>query len=210
MSKQGLHLDGLTWIVAAVATIFLGSAVLVVISMFFPYDPSQKARSFCDYALPPILFVLLVGPGLVRNLRARRDPTGETKAYEGNWLKPVLAGALLAIAWGIVMAVVPAIPAKYFAQKKVAIPVTVDSTDGFLGEYDYFTWIHFERDGVASKFMWTRADPLLPTLKHGDCIELHGREWSLGLYVDSISRSSACQSSNAAESAQIPAHEHDT
>ena len=40
-------------------------------------------------------------------------------------------------------------------------------------------------------------------LKRGDCIELHAREWPLGFYVDSISRS-ACHHANADESKTIP------
>ena len=193
MIEQKWHLGWPTWTVAAVILIGLLSAVLALISMFFPYVSSQGAKSFCDYVLPPLFFVLLVVPGVVGNLRARRDLTGKTKAYEGNWLKPLFATVLISIIWGVVMPAVPAIPAKYFAQNKVDIPVTVNSTDGFLGVYDYWTWVHFERNGAASKFMWTRADPLLPALKHGDCVELHGREWPLGLYVDSITRSTACK-----------------
>ena len=51
--------------------------------------------------------------------------------------------------------------------------------------------------------MWERSDPIMSGLKRGDCIELHAREWPLGFYVDSISRS-ACHHANADESKTIP------
>src|SRR5690348_13143607 len=75
MSKQRLPVGWLTWIIICVFSVWLLSTVWAGISMFFPYDPSQKARSFCDYVLPPIFFVLFVGLGVIGNLRARRDPS---------------------------------------------------------------------------------------------------------------------------------------
>lgn len=191
MTKRKRRIGGLAWFAVLVAATLLFGSILALISMFFPYAPSHETRTFCRYVLPPILFLLLLGLALLGSLHSRRDPTCKEK-FQGNWLKLILASALASVAWAWMMTIVPAIPAKFFAEEKVDIPVTVDSLDGLRIDYDYWTWIHFEQNGVVNKFMWTRSDPVMRSLKRGDCIELHGRNWALGLYVDSISRSHAC------------------
>lgn len=183
----------LGWTALSVGTIFLLSSVLALISMLFPYVPSQRSQGFCHYVLPPIFFLILLGLVLIGNYRAHHDPGGKTKAYQGSWLKLILFVVLIPIAWGWMMVVVPAIPAKFFAQKKINFVVTVNRLDGLRLNDGYWTWIYFDQGSATNRFMWTRSDPLLSTLKHGDCIMLYAREWSLGMYVDSISRSTACK-----------------
>lgn len=196
MNRYRQHLDLASWVAIFLVTMALLGVVLSLISMFFPYAPSRRALIFCHYALPILVFLVFVFPGLIRVIRIRSDPRRNKRVYEGNLLIPIIVGALMSMMLAWIMPPVPGILAKFFAKTRVNIPVTVDRLDGFQGTYDYWTWIYFKHDGHVNRFMWTRSNALMQSLKHGDCIELHGRQWPLGLYVDSISRSNACYSTS--------------
>lgn len=173
----------------------LGLATLASgVSTFVPYVPSAAVKSFFLYVLPVIflLFYIALLIYTARGLKAGRFE--QPKGYQ----KPnalLLAVVAVAVCWmmSFVFRTLPAYPTKIFASRRIDIPVHVDHLDGFRADHLYWVWVNFYIDDKKGDFMWTWTDPLMDHLKHGDCIELHGRKWLLGLYVDSISRSSACQ-----------------
>lgn len=197
MAARSPKITSVGWVLLPAFALTLPVSILGLISMFVPYVPSRETSTFCHYVITPVYFVWLFGAALFGILRARRNPQDGVEVHQDGWLlKLVLGAALFAFGMGWFAAIIPAIPAKFFARTRVNIPVTVDRLDGFQGTYDYWTWIYFKHDGHVNRFMWTRSDALMQSLKHGDCIELHGRQWPLGLYVDSISRLSACYSTS--------------
>lgn len=192
------------WCIGWPMSLFMGllaivvvSALLTLPSMLFPYIVAPSYRWFCHFVLTPICFVVFVSSMMCTVYRAHRDSSAKVKSMPGGWLgwlKAVIFCTVASFAFGwMFVLVVPAIPSKIFAQTKVDIPVMIDHLDGLRLNYDYWTWIYFYKNGRTDRFMWTRANSLLSTLKHGDCIVLHARKWPLGAYVDSISRSNACQ-----------------
>ena len=199
MTTRSRKMTRVGWVLLPLVAFTVVVSILGTISMVFPYVPSRETLTFCHYVIPPFYFVWLFGALLWGTLRARRNPLEGVKAYQGGWSLPVFGTAFFAFVMGLLTPIVPAIPAKYFAKTTINIPVTVDRLSGFQATYDYWTWIYFRHDGHVNRFnrfMWTRGDPIMQSLKHGDCIELHGRQWPLGLYVDSISKSNACHSTS--------------
>jgi hypothetical protein len=187
--------------------IILVFALLTLPSMLLPYMASPHYKRFCYFVLAPVSYIIFFGISLCIVYRARNTPKVKRLSLSRVLLVRVFGSAFFIIPWACMcMLIVPAIPSKFFARKVVDFPVTVDHLEGFRLDTDYWTWIYFDQGGDINRFMWTRADLLLSKLKHGDCIMLHAREWPLGIYVDSISRSNACQSSSEAESRTTSTH----
>ena len=169
------------------------SAFLALPSMLFPYIASANYKWFCTFVLAPATFVILYSSLLYavyknRNIESiTRIPLGSTLIWGA------VGGVAFSAAWACMfMLLVPAIPSEFLAKQTINIPVTVDHLEGFRLNYDHHTWIYFD-DGMATgRFMWARSDPIMRTLKRGNCIVLHARKWPLGVYVDSIARSSSC------------------
>lgn len=189
MDKYAQHLGWLTRFAICVFALLLANSVLAVISMFFPYIPSHGVSSFCYYVLPFVLFLLLGGVGLVGNVVAKQSGG---HSFHGGWLGPVLSGAILSILWSLMILQALAIPTKYLANQVTDMPVVVNKLSGFRAIYSHFVWIYYRKNGLVGKFMWTRTE-LVDSMKEGDCINLHGRRWLSGFYVDSISRANSCE-----------------
>lgn len=198
MTRRTWSIGWSGWIAVSGVVLFLFSAIFGLISMLLPYIASRGSQIFCLYILPPIIFMMLFGVVLIGRYRAHHDPTGKLKAYEGSWFRLVLGLLIMAFGWSLMISLALAIPTNIFAKNTINVPVMVRNLNGFRLNYDYWTWISFDRNGSTERFMWTRADPLMRRLKPGDCIMLHARKWPLGIYVDSISRSNACQSPSEA------------
>lgn len=192
------------WLFMGLLAIVVISALLTLPAILFPYMASPNYKWFCHFVLTPICFVLFVFSVLCTVYYAHRDPAAKVKAMPGGWvgwLKTMAFCVIVPFAFGwMFMIIASAIPSKFFAHKAVDFSVTVDHLEGFRLDTDYWTWIYFDHDSGTNRFMWTRSDPLLSKLKHGDCIMLHTREWPLGIYVDSISRSNACPNPSGAKS----------
>jgi len=175
-------------IIGAIGLALITSAV----STFVPYVPSVTVKLFFSYVLPLIFLLLYV---LLLIYTARGVKAGRFKQPKG-YEKPntlLLAVVAVAVCWvtSFVFNTLPAFPTKLFANHQISIPVRVDHLDGFRADHGYWVWVNFYDGDKKGHVMWTWSDPLMDQLKHGDCIELHGREWPLGIYVDSISRSTA-------------------
>jgi hypothetical protein len=131
-----------------------------------------------------------MGTGLAGNTLAKQSG-GRAMAFQGNLIGPVLSGAIFSILWALMVSVITAIPTKYFADHTIDTRVVVDKVSGFRISYGNYIWVHYKQGDSNGKFMWTRAK-LAEPMKSGDCINLRGRKWSFGFYVDSISKSSGC------------------
>jgi len=210
MTKRKARLGWPVWLFLVLLAAAVISALLTLPAMLLPYMASIRYKWICHFVLAPVFFTLFIVAVLCTVHRAHRDPHAKVKKIKGGWvgwIKVLGFCALASLAWAwIFMIIVPAIPSKFFARTKIDIPVTVNHLEGFRLNYDHWTWIYFDKGDHTDRFMWTRSDPLLSKLEHGDCIMLHAREWPLGLYVDSISRSNACRSSSEAESGTTSTH----
>lgn len=181
------------WPQLVILGIIAASGVLALPSMLFPYMASANYKWFCHFILAPatflILFVSFIGSVYKnRNYKYVKNISICKLLFRG-----AFASVVFSTCWAwLLMLIVPAIPSKYLAKKSENISVVVNHLDGFRLDYDYYTWIYFDRNGAKGRFMWTRADPIMQNLKRGDCIVVHAREWPLGVYVDSIGRSHAC------------------
>ena len=198
MSKRRARMTFLTKFVILVWMCLVICTITGVISIFFPFAPSQGFSEFCEYLLPIICFPLLMGPmiwgRIFQSNRYNLPPA--TRRW---WLTLIFGGVYFSYAWALMIEFSAAIPTRYISSKQVDTHVTIDDITGLIYTYDNWTWITFRHGGSTSKFMWERSDPVMNGLRRGDCIGLHGREWPLGLYVDSITRSNACHSENAKE-----------
>lgn len=200
MTRRKQYAGWPIWLFMVLLAIVVISALLTLPAMILPYMASSNYKWFCHFVLTPICFVLFVFSVLYTVHRAHRDPYAKIKTMPGGWggwLKTMVFCVIISFAFGwIFILIATAIPSKFFAQTKVDIPVVTDHLEGFRLDTDYWTWIYFDKDGRTGRVMWARSSPLLSTLKKGDCIMLHAREWPLGTYVDSISRSTACKGKN--------------
>jgi hypothetical protein len=148
--------------------------------------------------LPIAVFCVIFGLGLVGNYMSKRYPNQRGYGTPIHPLKIIPAALLVALGFGFAI-LLAALPTKWFAQTQANIPVKVVRLSGFRREFDYRTWIEFKPnprlgDWFADQFMWNRPDLEAQHIQRGDCIVLHGREWALGMYVDSISKLKACPS----------------
>ena len=181
------------WPQLVILGVMAASGLLALPSMLFPYIASANYKWFCHFILAPATFLILYASFII-SVHKNRNAKYVKNISIGNLLfRGAFASAAFSALWAwLLMLIIPAIPSKYLAEKAENISAVVNHFDGFRLDYDYYTWIYFDRDGHEERFMWTRADRIMQKLKRGDCIVIHAREWPLGVYVDSIGRSHAC------------------
>jgi len=198
MTKRKGYVAWPIWPFLVILGIMIVSAFLALPSVLFPYMASASYKWFCYFVLAPTTFAILFASLLCAAYVNRHIEAIKRISVGSTFIRCAVGSALLSALWALLfMVIIPAIPSKYFAEKKVSMLVTVDHLDGFRLDHDYYTWIYFDRGDVTGRFMWTRSDPIMKNLKQGDCIIAHARAWPLGIYVDSIARSRACQDKGA-------------
>lgn len=177
-------------VVASVLVIWLLGLIFIVIGIFLPFVPSLGAEILFRVVVPSMTFLALSWS--VLNIARKRSLHSDNGEGDRSVPKVILSIALLSFGWGWGAALIPCLPTMLFAKEKISFPVTIVKLDGLRLEHDYWTWIYYKTKKGSDKFMWTRSDPLMQNLAPGDCIMLHARKWPMGMYVDSISFSVAC------------------